>query len=145
MLHRRFVVLTLVLSLLVIAGSAPSQADWRQGDRVVLNGGETILYLVPTAPSDCPIDYVCLWANPEYLGSLVAFRDCCAWVNLADVGFNNSASSWRNRKAVDAKIADFQDGNGNRLCLNNGSQAATMGSWDNQATSIKVFSSSAAC
>jgi hypothetical protein len=130
------------LSILALASSvAPSHAS----DRVVREGDGVIRFLGPTAPSDCPFDYVCLWANPEYLGSMVAYRDCCAWNNLAGVGFNNAASAWRNRKSVDAKVADNADGNGAILCLNDGAQAATMGSWDNMATSIKIFSGSGAC
>jgi hypothetical protein len=142
MIHRRMAVVGVVLSVLGVALSvAPTHAS----DRIVREGGDVIRYLGPTAPGDCPLDYVCLWTNQDYLGSMVAYRDCCAWNNLAGVGFNNIASSWRNRKSVDAKVADNADGNGAILCLNDGSQAASMGSWDNQATSIKVFSGSGAC
>lgn len=146
MFQRRFVVPVLALALLAIASSAgTSLAGSPKRDRVVMQGGDLILFPAMAAPSDCPVDYVCLWANPEFIGGMVAFRDCCPWYNLADSGFNNVASSWRNRKSVDARIADFQDGNGNRLCLNSGSQAGSMSGWDNQATSLKIYSSSAAC
>ena len=144
MFQRRLVVLVLALAFLAIASSpGPSLAGSK--DRIVMQGGDVILFPSMAAPSDCPFDYVCLWANAEYIGGMVAFRECCNWANLADVNFNNVASSWRNRKSVDAKVADFQDGNGNRLCLNNGSQSGSMGAWENQATSLKIFSSSGAC
>ena len=146
MFHRRLVVLLLALALLAIASSsAPSLAESKVRERIVLHGGDLVLFPMMAAPSDCPFDYVCLWAHPEYIGGMVAFRDCCNWYNLADVAFNNNASSWRNRKSVDAKIADFQDGNGDRFCLNDGGQSGNMGNWDNRATSLKVFSGSGAC
>lgn len=136
----------LALALLAIASSsAPSLAGPKGRDRVVTRGGDVILFPSMAAPSDCPADYVCVWANPDFIGSMVALRDCCNWYNLADWGFNNATSSWRNRKGVDAKIADYSDGNGNRLCLNNGSQSGSMGNWDNRATSLKIFSGSGAC
>jgi peptidase inhibitor family I36 len=139
---RRTVVLAVLLSMVAVVGS-PARSH--AGDRVVLHGGDVIVNFAPTAPSDCPLDWVCLWANQEYIGAMVQYRDCCNWNNLAAISFNNMASSWRNRKGVDAKIADNTDGNGAILCLNNGSQAGSMGSWDNQATSIKIFSGSGAC
>lgn len=77
---------------------------------------------------------------------MVAFSGCCTWINLADHGFNNRMTSWRNRKDVDAKVAKWADGNGDRLCLNNNSSNASVGSaWNNEATSIKIFSGSGAC
>lgn len=146
MLSRRIVVMSFAVTLLAVASfSAPSQAGPETRDRIVLQGGDVIVNLVPTAPSDCPIDWVCLWELSNYDGGMVQYRDCCSWYNLADVGFNNKASAWRNRKSVDAKVADNANGSGAILCLNSGSQAASMGSWDNEATSIKIFSSSSAC
>ncbi len=74
------------------------------------------------------------------------FNDCCAWVNLADLGFNNIMSSWRNRKAVDAKVAEFADGGGERLCLDSFSNSAWVGSaWNDRASSIRIFTGDGAC
>ena len=142
MVSRRLAVLVVALSILAV-GSSPGSSFARE--RIVMHGGDVVVMRASLAPSDCPLDYVCLWENPDFIGGMVAYRDCCAWNNLANVGFNNVASSWRNRKGVDAKVANFADGNGALVCLNNGSQAGSMGGFDNQATSIKVFSSSGAC
>ena len=130
---------------ILIVGSFPGPTQAEPVSQLVYDNGNVVVNLLPTAASDCPLDWVCLWENPDFLGRMVQYRDCCPWYNLADVGLNNAASSWRNRKSVDAKVADFADGNGNRLCLNNGSQSSSMGAWDNQATSIKIFSGSGAC
>ena len=95
---------------------------------------------------DCPADSVCLWDLANYDGRMVAFIHCCDWINLADHDFNNKMTSWRNRKSVDAKVAQWSDGNGDRLCLGSSSSNASVGSaWNNEATSIKIFSGSGAC
>lgn len=143
-LRRRVVFLTLAL-VAAASQSASSEAGSGPRDRILLQGGKVIVHLVPTAPSDCPVNWVCLWEHQNYTGQMVQYRDCCPWYNLGDVGFNNTMSSWRNRKTVDAKVADNTDGGGERLCLNDGAQSASVGSWDNRATSIKIFSSSGAC
>jgi hypothetical protein len=96
--------------------------------------------------ADCPSGWVCLWEHSDFTGQMVAFKECCSWHNLADVGFNNQTSSWRNRKAVDAKVADLSNGDGDRLCLNSWSSDGWIGAtWNDRASSIKIFSSDAAC
>ena len=145
MFRGRFFVLVLAVAFFTNGLSSALPANGGSRDRIVMQAGDVILFPTMAAPSDCPSDYVCVWANPEFLGSMVALRDCCTWYNLAGWGFNNATSSWRNRKSVDAKIADFSDGNGDRLCLSNGGQSGSMGNWDNRATSLKIFSGPGAC
>lgn len=124
--------------------AAPSRAGDASSGSVLLQGGEPIVQ--PLAANDCPVDYVCLWQDQDFNGARVQYLSCCAWYNLADVGFNNMMSSWRNRKSVDAKVAENADGNGERLCLNNGGQNASVSAaWDNRASSVKIFSGSGAC
>lgn len=102
--------------------------------------------LEPTAASDCPSGWVCLWEDADFGGPIVMFRDCCNWENLADYGFNNRMSSWRNRKSVDAKVAEFTNGDGERLCLPSGQMDSWVGSsWNDTASSVKVFPSDGAC
>jgi hypothetical protein len=107
---------------------------------------EVRVLLAPVAASDCPSGWVCLWQHPDFEGAMVMFHDCCAWENLADYGFNNMMSSWRNRKSVDAKVAELANGDGARLCLRSSSMDSRVGSaWNDTASSAKVFASDGAC
>ena len=134
------------LAVALLASLALHEARAQTTDRIALPGGAGFLQVAPTAPSDCPLNYVCLWEHQDFTGAMVAYSDCCSWYNLGDAGFNNRMSSWRNRKTVDAKVADFADGNGDRLCLNDGGQNASVSvAWNDAATSIKIFSSAGAC
>lgn len=141
-LHRRHVVLAVALTAMTLSWpAAPSRAGDDFLDGVVLQSG-----VGPLAASDCPVNYVCLWEHQDFNGQRVQYFSCCSWYNLADAGFNNIMSSWRNRKSVDAKVAENADGNGERLCLNDGGQNASVSAaWDNRASSIKIFSGSGAC
>ena len=77
---------------------------------------------------------------------MVAFSTCCAWNNLSAYGFDNTASSWRNRLSVDAQIAMSAGGGGTKLCLGNSGSGSTMpAGWDNAASSIRVRDSGAYC
>ncbi len=77
---------------------------------------------------------------------MVQLNSCCSWHDLADYGFNNTTSSWRNRMGVDAQLAMDPSGGGSRLCLGNGSYASSMPSgWDNAASSIRVRDASTYC
>jgi hypothetical protein len=107
------------------------------------------------APTDgvCPSGYVCLWDGPSYTGRRVAFSACdtngdgiCDWVNLILFTFNDQMTSWKNAKTVDAKWSFNAGGGGTQRCMNAGSQNPQLsGANDNQASAVKIFTSSAAC
>lgn len=118
------------------------------GDRIVYEGGDVVV--VPEGAGDsfdsCPNGYVCLFEDVNWGGSLIQLSSCCAWNNLSAYGFDNLASSWRNRKNVDAQIATGSGGGGSRLCLNNNSYSSSMpGGWDNVASSLRVRDASTYC
>jgi hypothetical protein len=95
---------------------------------------------------DCPPGYVCLWRDADFQGAMLRSNDCCSWINLAPYGFNNVVSSWRNRRSNDAKLAEFANGDGAKLCLNNNSSDNYVGSaWNDRASSLKLFNDSAQC
>jgi hypothetical protein len=115
---------------------------------IVYDGGDVIV--VPANEVEgfdsCPTGYVCLFANTSWQGTMVQFRSCCAWSNLSSYGFNDMASSWRNRLSVDAQLAKDANGGGATLCLNNGGYASSMPSgWDNSASSIRVRDGAGYC
>ncbi len=114
---------------------------------IVYEGGSVVVSpAAAEAFGDCPNGKVCLFANTNWQGAMVAFSSCCAWNNLSAYGFNNTASSWRNRLSVDAQIAMDASGGGTKLCLNNGSYSSSMPSgWDNTASSIRVRDASSYC
>jgi Peptidase inhibitor family I36 len=119
------------------------------GGQVVYEGGAVIV--VPAGSGSesfdsCPAGKVCLFQDANWAGNMVQFSTCCAWDNLANYGFNNMASSWRNRLGVDAQIADGAGGGNPRLCLNSGSFASSMpAGWNDAATSIRVRDAATYC
>lgn len=116
-------------------------------DRIVYKGGEVVV--VPSGGESfdtCPSGNVCLFAETSWQGDMIQLSSCCAWNNLSAFGFDNLASSWRNRKNVDAQIATGSGGGGSRLCLNNNDYSSTMpGGWDNVASSIRVRDAGTYC
>ncbi|MGH3690499.1 MAG: peptidase inhibitor family I36 protein [Microbacterium sp.] len=115
--------------------------------RIVYDHGSVIVSPAVVASfHDCPSGYVCLFAGTNWQGDMVQFNSCCSWNNLSAYGFNNTASSWRNRLSVDAQLAMDPGGAGTKLCLNNGSYSSSMpGGWDNVASSIRVRDAGSYC
>ncbi|MFE6613120.1 peptidase inhibitor family I36 protein [Amycolatopsis sp. NPDC057786] len=114
------------------------------GDEVVWNGGETTLSLSPMAPGDCAANYVCLWENRDFTGRRLQFRDP-GLKNLVDYGFNDQMSSWYNRRGVDARWY-YNIGGGTSRCMQAGARSAYVGNGDNdQATSLRIYTSASAC
>ncbi|HLB62353.1 MAG TPA: peptidase inhibitor family I36 protein [Actinomycetota bacterium] len=119
--------------------AALGAAEGATPDRLTLQGGRLIVDPAPAAAADCPSGYVCLWQDTGFEGSMVGFQPCCVWFDLADYTFNNIASSWRNRKNVDAVVAAGAGGNGDRLCLNNNSMGSSMPSgWNDVPSSLRI-------
>jgi hypothetical protein len=160
----RKVTMGVTVLLGLVAGSVPAVASGNlvglRGVRVMPGGvvvGDRIVYedadvvVVPAGVGiegfdSCPSGSLCLFEDTNWQGSLMQVTTCCAWRNLADFGFNNIASSWRNRKNVDGQIAMDAGGGGTRLCLNNNSYASSMPSgWNNTASSIRVRDASTYC
>jgi Peptidase inhibitor family I36 len=118
-----------------------------QGDLIVYENGRVVV--VPASGAgfdDCLAGYICLFENTNWTGSIIQFSDCCVWYDLGDFGFNNRASSWRNRKTVDGQIAMGAGGSGSKLCLDNNSYASSMPTgWDNAASSFRVRNAGTYC
>ena len=131
------VAITAVLSSVVIVAGGGAATAERTVAR--LAGGSIVVRSAPASISDCPSGFVCLWEHINFEGRMVGYSTCSTWFNLADITFNNLASSWRNRKSVDAVIADGANGNGDRLCLDNNSYSSSMpAGWNDQASSIRI-------
>lgn len=117
---------------------------------IVYADGAVVVHPVTSAMAfdSCPSGSVCLFSDPSWNGTMVELNagNCCAWINLGALGFNNTAQSWRNRMGTDAQIAMNADGGGARLCLNNGSYDSQMSAtWSNSATSIRLRDTSTLC
>lgn len=156
-----FATVCVVLSIAAI--STPATADKAQASgfmaddlmpgaqvvrgRVIYEGGSVVLVPAPPGAFDsCPSGWVCLFEDANWQGNMLQFNSCCAWNNLSAFGFDNIASSWRNRMSVDAQIAKNAGGGGVILCLNNGASSSSMpAGWDNNASSIRGRNSSTVC
>ncbi|EME51657.1 peptidase inhibitor family I36 protein [Amycolatopsis decaplanina] len=114
------------------------------GDQIVWNGGETTLSLSPGAASNCQENYVCLYENRDFGGRRLQFRSPDL-KNLVDYGFNDQMSSWHNRRSVDARWY-YNIGGGTSRCMQAGARASYVGNADNdQATSLRIYTSGSAC
>jgi hypothetical protein len=126
------------------------------GDATVINNGEIIidptistmdvagLEALGIAADDsiagCLNGHLCLYTNASYTGTLVQFDQCCPWENLGDYHINNDVSSWRNRRANDARLAAAVDGGGDKTCLAAESASPTMpAGWDDLASSARLL------
>jgi hypothetical protein len=133
----------------------------RIGNRVVYNQGNVVLHFDParvaklqgkTVPSttraygDCPDNWYCLWQNSNYGGRMLRFRDCCYFQYLDDYGFQNQATSWRNRlDNNDVRVWDLATGN-ILWCSDTHSTSSNVGSADNdKADSLYLQSSDNYC
>lgn len=117
------------------------------GSRILYEGGAVVVVPATGDSFDsCLSGWVCLFASTNWQGNVLQLNSCCAWSNLSDYGFNNTASSWRNRLSVDAQLAMDAAGGGARLCLGNNSYASSMPTgWDNAASSIRIRDASTYC
>ncbi|MFK0247742.1 peptidase inhibitor family I36 protein [Amycolatopsis azurea] len=116
------------------------------GDEVVWNNGGITLSLSPKAPGDCASNYVCLWEHRDFSrnGRRLQFHDA-GLHNLVDYGFNDKMSSWYNRRSVDARWY-YNIGGGTSRCMQAGARSAYVGNGDNdQATSLRIYTSGSAC
>jgi hypothetical protein len=138
----------------------PPGANVVDDDTVSFGNGAMILDVVASLGTDgvCPTGNVCLWADADYEGPRLMLSLCdvdgdgtCDWVNLGPHGFNDTMTSWKNRKTVDAKWAWDANGDGTVRCMNAGSQNAELadnvwGTGDNdEASSMKIFKSGTQC
>lgn len=70
-----------------------NQIAWRNGTVIMTfsQGGVGTL-----AASDCPAGWFCFWQDADFLNRRLQFLDC-GQQDLADYGFRNQTTSWRNR------------------------------------------------
>lgn len=108
--------------------------------------------------SQCDNGWVCLfenddWNHPNGDGRVVQFRQCdvagdsaCDWQSLVPYDFNDRMTSWRNKKADDARWDWHSDGSGADRCMESETRLSHVGATDNdQASAIKVFNRDDVC
>jgi hypothetical protein len=108
--------------------------------------------------SQCDNGWACIFQardfnHPNGEGRVLQFRQCdvagdsnCDWQSLVPYGFNDEMSSWRNKKADDAKWDWASDGSGTDRCMESESRSAYVGDGDNdEASAIKVFNRNDVC
>jgi hypothetical protein len=125
----------------------PDDATVVDADTLSFEQGDVMLQVGITAFGDCPDFWVCLWADSNYSGQMIQFKDpTTTWHNLSDYGFNDQMSSWRNHKNKDAKWTWDSGGGGTERCMQANSSSSFVGSGDNdEASSIRIFGSDTAC
>lgn len=77
-----------------------------------------------------------LYDGTSFTGANVTITVQSVWVNLGNLGFNNRTSSWRSG-CVGGYLANGTGGSGSTVGLPAGGQQASMGSFNNLASSAK--------
>jgi len=95
--------------------------------------------------SECPDGWVCIWEHSNYEGRMLQFQDRGFWQDLSAYNFNDKASSWRNRINQDARLSQHAGGGGNLLCMQPNSSSSTMGGFNDEASSIRLYKTSDVC
>ncbi|GAA3165744.1 MULTISPECIES: peptidase inhibitor family I36 protein [Streptomyces] len=86
----------------------------------------------------CANGWVCLYQYSHGGGRRMIFNDDY-WDDLDNYGFDNRTSSWRNnqKKGDRAWLAQYRGGKGTQINLSAPGYAATLGSFDNKASSVQ--------
>jgi hypothetical protein len=96
----------------------------------------------------CADSYFCIYSGFTWLGTRLQWHDInqgSNWTNLTDWGFNDEASSSRNRRDRDSWLAEHTNGGGDRHCYNSHSSDADFGGWSNDASSLYNSAGDAGC
>jgi hypothetical protein len=89
-------------------------------------------------PYGCPDQYFCVYENASFTGTRVqihAISSNGVWAQLTDFGFNDRASSQRNRRDRDSWLAENISGGGERHCYDSHSSDASFGTFNDKASS----------
>lgn len=83
----------------------------------------------------CPAGFFCLWQHIDKQGSLFATseRGC---INLVPWGFNDQASSWRNRTTRNFRVYEHANCRGRFFTARSGGQADRLAGWNDRASSV---------
>ncbi len=83
--------------------------------------------------------WVYLYEGYNMTGRVVKFRDAAVWLNLANWGFDNMTSSWKNNTHCTAFLAEYSNGGGSWLTLAAQSQSSQVSaSWNDRASSLWI-------
>jgi hypothetical protein len=115
----------------------------RQG-QLAYDGGSTILTIPevggtvsPMDYSDCAAGYVCLWHDSGYNGRRLQFSSTGCH-NLGDYGFNDEASSYRNRLNRYARLRKDANCKGDYLTMDSGAASSSLGGFNDDASSVGI-------
>jgi hypothetical protein len=104
----------------------------------VVGSSDDVRMVADAAYDDCPHGWVCLWNEKDFAGRMWQFQEVTShWQRLVNWDANNKASSWRNRRNHDTRIAKDTSGGRVMRCLESHSQSSGFGSvMNNQADEI---------
>jgi hypothetical protein len=99
-------------------------------------------------PYGCSDQYFCIYENVNFTGAKLQWHDINSgsnWTQLPDWGFNDRASSSRNRRDRDSWLAENLSGGGARHCYDSHSSDANFGGFGDQASSTYNSAGDAGC
>ncbi len=109
----------------------------RKGGTTYYDGGNLIVTQAAAVayPWECQSGYFCLFSLNSGTGDRYSTSVAGSYVNLANVGFNDVANSWRNRRSTGTYIDESTTGAGWRICANPGQANIPVGS-QNEASRV---------
>lgn len=139
---------TLTAAGINVAQLAPGWAI--QDGEIVWRDGDVMATIEPAAYDDCDSGYVCFWADKSYAGRRLQFRDTGLRGDMRDYSFNDQMSSWRSRRALDARWYYDYSGTGTSRCMESGSSNSDVGSglWNtdnDEMSSFRIYTNDTSC
>lgn len=140
------------LATLAAAGinAAELAPGWTiEGDEI--RWGDSIAAtLGPAAYDDCPSGWVCLFQDKNYAGRMLKFQDVGLNGDMRDYSFNDQMSSWRSRRALDARWYYDYNGSGTSRCMESVSSNTDVGAGffnadNDEMSSFRIYSTDDRC
>lgn len=116
------------------------------GDQVWWDGGQIRRTLDAADDYVCSAGWLCIYKDANFKGYMFVAQDPGDYINLADYGFNDQASSWINRRQADGRWWYHESGQPNPYrCINSLATLGNLGSDNDQMSTFVVYASASVC
>lgn len=121
-----------------------------EGGYIVWDDGDVIASIEPAAYDDCSSGYVCFFQDKSYSGRMLQFHDTGLRGDMRDYSFNDQMSSWRSRRALDARWYYDYNGSGTSRCIESGAANSDVGAGllntdNDEMSSFRIYTDDNRC
>lgn len=117
------------------AGGVGSVTTGTEAARAVATGTEAKGTEAKGTRITCPAGLFCLWQHSDKLGDMF-FTNDGRCTDLVPWGFNDLASSWRNRTTRNFRVYEHAGCRGRYFTARSGGHADRLAGWDDRASSV---------